>query len=56
MKKRTDGFLAPDQIDHDTEIFSYIRELHEYLWELVGREKRAARITIGIDVKKDAED
>jgi hypothetical protein len=46
MKKRTDGFLAPDQIDHD----------HEYLWELVGREKRAARITIGVDVKKDAED
>ena len=35
MKKRTNGFLAPDQIDHETEIFYYIQELHEYLWEFV---------------------
>jgi hypothetical protein len=35
MKKRTEGFLAPDQIDHGTEIFYYIQELHEYLWGFV---------------------
>ena len=35
MKKREDGFLASDQIDHETEIFNYIQELHEYLWQFV---------------------
>lgn len=32
MKKRPDGFLAEDKIDHDSEIFDYIRELGDYLW------------------------
>jgi len=35
MKTRTPGFLADDKIDHDSEIFDYIRELHEYLWRFV---------------------
>lgn len=32
MKTRSTGFLAKDKIDHDGEIFDYIRELHQYLW------------------------
>ena len=35
MKKRKDGFLSPENIDHNGEIMDYIRELHEYLWEYV---------------------
>lgn len=35
MKKRPDGFLAKDKIDHDGEIFDYIKELHDYLWQFV---------------------
>jgi len=35
MKKRPKGFLAPDQIDHNSEQFDYIRELHDYLWQFV---------------------
>ena len=37
MKNRPYGFLAQDKIDHDNEIFDYIRELHNYLWEYVSR-------------------
>ena len=37
MKPRPDGFLAQDKIDQDSEIFDYIRELHNYLWEYVRR-------------------
>lgn len=39
MKKRSKYFIGEDKIDHNGEIFDYIRELHGYLWEFV----RAAR-------------
>ena len=35
MKPRPLHFIADDKIDHDGEIFDYIRELHEYLWRFV---------------------
>ena len=35
MKDRPEGFIAEDKIDHDGEIFDYIRELHLYLWAFV---------------------
>ena len=35
MKLRTPGFLAQEHIDHDSEVFNYIAELHEYLWKFV---------------------
>lgn len=33
MKKRQKGILSNDNIDHNSEVFDYIRELHEYLWK-----------------------
>jgi len=35
MKPRPNGFLAEDKISHDSEIFDYIQELHDYLWQFV---------------------
>ena len=35
MKNRPSGFIAEDKIDHNGEIFDYIRELHQYLWAFV---------------------
>ena len=35
MKQRPSGFLSAENIDHDSEIFDYIRELHDYLWRYV---------------------
>ena len=36
MIKRTPGFLSDNNISHnDSEIFDYIKELHEYLWRFV---------------------
>lgn len=35
MKKRPKGFLAEDKIEHDSEIFSYVAELHDYLWKFM---------------------
>jgi len=35
MKKRPNGFLAVDKISHDSGIFNYISELHDYLWRFV---------------------
>ncbi len=35
MKDRPNGFLAEENIDHDSEIFDYIKELHEYLWRVI---------------------
>ncbi len=35
MKERPYGFIAEDKIDHNGEIFDYIRELHDYLWRFV---------------------
>jgi len=35
MKERTNGFLADDKLSHDSEIFDYIKELHDYLWRFV---------------------
>jgi len=37
MKDRPYGFLAEDKIDSNSEIFDYIRELHNYLWEYIRR-------------------
>jgi hypothetical protein len=37
MKNRPYGFLAEDKIDSNSEIFDYIRELHQYLWEYIRR-------------------
>ena len=37
MKNRPYGFLAEDKIDSNSEIFDYIRELHQYLWDYVRR-------------------
>jgi hypothetical protein len=34
MKPRPDGFLSQKHIDHDSEVFDYIVELHEYLWRV----------------------
>ena len=36
MKTRTHGFIADDKIDHNGEVFDYIRELHEYLHGFCG--------------------
>ena len=33
MKKRTPGFLSEENIPHNSEVFSYIQELHDYLWK-----------------------
>lgn len=35
MKKRPDGFLSEENINHNCEIFNYIQELHEYLWKFI---------------------
>ena len=35
MKPRPRGFLAESEISHDSEIFDYIHELHDYLWQFV---------------------
>jgi len=42
MKKRPNGFLSPEHIDQDGEIFNYIQELHEYLWRFVCSEMPGA--------------
>ena len=35
MKDRPNGFLSNENIDHGSEQFDYIKELHEYLWRFV---------------------
>ena len=35
MKKRPYAFIGEDEIDHDGEIFDYIKELHAYLWRVI---------------------
>ena len=35
MKNRENGFLSEEKIDHDGEIFDYIKEVHSYLWRIV---------------------
>ena len=35
MKDRPKYFIGEDKIDHNGEIFDYIRELHHYLWRFV---------------------
>lgn len=35
MKDRPKGFLKSDVLSHDSELFDYIRELHNYLWRFV---------------------
>lgn len=35
MKNRTNGFLSKENIDHDSEQFDYITEIHNYLWKFV---------------------
>ncbi len=34
MKKRASGFLSKDKI-LDSEVFDYIQELHDYLWQFI---------------------
>ena len=34
MKQRPRGFLSKEHINHNSEIFYYIKELHLYLWRL----------------------
>jgi hypothetical protein len=33
VKERTKGFLRDEIISHDSEVFDYISELHDYLWQ-----------------------
>lgn len=35
MKKRNIGFLSNELINHNSEQFDYIQELHEYLWKFI---------------------
>ena len=35
MKDRPDGFLSNQLLNHDSEQFDYITELHSYLWRFV---------------------
>lgn len=35
VKPRTDGFLGNAKVDHNSETFDYITELHSYLWRVV---------------------
>lgn len=35
MIPRPSGFLKREHIDHDSEVFKYIAELHDYLWQFV---------------------
>ena len=35
MKDRPAGFIGDDKLDHDGEVFDYIKELHGYLWRFV---------------------
>lgn len=35
MKDRPQGFMSKEKLDHDGEIFDYIRELHDYLWRFI---------------------
>jgi hypothetical protein len=37
MKDRPRGFLGDDKIDYNSEIFDYIKELHQYLWAYVSK-------------------
>ena len=52
MKKRNAGFLRTELINHDSEQFDYIKELHEYLWKFVRCELPAAngKLTDYIDI------
>ena len=34
MKERPRNFLSKDNIDHSSEAFDYIKELHEILWRI----------------------
>ncbi len=35
MKTRTKGFLSEENIDHESEIFDYINELHNIIWHFI---------------------
>ncbi len=35
MKSRPQGFLSEESISHESEVFDYVAELHEYLWRFV---------------------
>lgn len=35
MKNRESGFLSEDYINHTSEVFDYIIELHDYLWNFI---------------------
>ena len=35
MKDRPRGFLRTEELNHDSEVFDYVRELHHILWRFV---------------------
>ncbi len=35
MEPRPKGFLSHANVDHDSEVFDYIKELHDYLWTII---------------------
>jgi hypothetical protein len=47
MKTRTEGFLSREFMDHDSEQFDYIKELHQYLWRFVRCELPGATGLLG---------
>ena len=53
MKSRQHGFLGRDKIDHDSEVFDYVAELHEYLWRFVRVHSPGASGNL-VDVLDDA--
>ena len=56
MKRRPPRFLSYDNIDHNSEIFSYIQELHEYLWRFIRAVKPGASGTIDDHIDRAIEE
>jgi len=55
MKTRPDRFLSYDKIDHNSEIFHYIQELHAYLWQFIWAVTPDASGTINDNVDRAVE-
>ena len=56
MKKRPDRFLSYDNIDHNGEAFSYIAELHAYLWRVIWAVTPGASGTINDHIDRAIEE
>lgn len=52
MRDRTKGFLSDENINHKSEQFDYIEELHDYLWRFIRAELpgSSGHITKYIDI------